>query len=161
MPIDAPLLTAIYRGEVARVRDGLARGASPNAVEKDGFSPLFYAILADNPPEVRVELVKLLVEAGANVNHHDSDQRWTALAFAARDGYFDVCRILLAAGSMVDSTDCFGNTPLWRATFSRRNDIVALLVEYGADRDLKNSHGFSPRLLAEDAVSSIPGAGAK
>jgi hypothetical protein len=159
VPIDAPLLTAIYRGEVATVRDALAGGASPDAVEEDGFNPLFYAILADNPPEVRVELVRLLVEAGTNVNHHDSDQRWTALAFAARDGYLDVCRILLAAGSIVDSTDSFGNTPLWRATFQRHNDVVALLVENGADRDLKNNHGISPRLLAEDAVASIPGFG--
>jgi uncharacterized protein len=151
VPIDAPLLTAIYRGEVATVRDTLARGASPDAAEEDGFNPLFYAILADNPPEVRVELVKLLIEAGTNVNHHDSDQRWAALAFAARDGYFDVCRVLLAAGSIVDSTDCFGNTPLWRATFRGHNDVVALLVEYGADPDLKNNHGISPRRLAEDA----------
>ena len=154
MPVDVPLLTAIYRGEVVSVRNALARGASPEAVEKDGFNALFYAILADNPPGVRVELVKLLVDAGTNVNHHDSDQRWTALAFAARDGYFEVCRILLAAGSNVDSTDCFGNTPLWRATFRRHNDIVALLVEYGADPDLKNDHGISPRLLAEDAGST-------
>ena len=49
MPIDAPLLTAIYRGEVASVRDALARGSSPEAVDKDAFNALFYAILADNP----------------------------------------------------------------------------------------------------------------
>lgn len=157
MPIDAPLLNAIYRGEVLGVRDALAHGASPDAVEKDGFNALFYAILADNPPEVRVELVKLLVEAGTNVNHQDSDQRWTSLAFAARAGYSDVCRILLAAGSIVDSTDRFGNTPLWRATFSHHNEIIDLLLEYGADPDLKNNHGISPRLLAEDTGSSISG----
>jgi ankyrin repeat protein len=154
VPIDARLLTGIYRGEVVSVRDALARGASPEAVEKDGFNALFYAILADNPPGVRVELVKLLVVAGTNVNHHDSDQRWTALAFAARGGHFEVCKILLAAGSNVDSTDRFGNTPLWRATFSRHKEIVALLVEYGANPDLKNDHGISPRLLAEDAGST-------
>jgi ankyrin repeat protein len=147
--IDPALLNAIYRGDVVAAKDAIARGVDVDAIETDGYNALFYAILADNSQDVRLALVRLLLELKPDVNHCERGQRWTALAFAARGGLAEICQLLVAAGANVDSLDGFGNTPLWRATFHRQRETVAYLVSCGANADLANHSGVSPRMLVE------------
>ncbi|MEV6529474.1 ankyrin repeat domain-containing protein [Streptomyces sp. NPDC051639] len=63
---------------------------------------------------------------------------------------------LLAAGAGVDVPDEQGNTPLWQAVFTYRGDgeVLSLLVGAGADPDMHNLHGVSPRRLAGRRIGS-------
>jgi uncharacterized protein len=74
----------------------------------------------------------------------------TALLFAAQQSQTEAVRALLAAGASVDPQDRFGNTPLWRAVFNARGDAttVGLLLRAGADPDIVNEAGATPRDLA-------------
>ena len=59
--------------------------------------------------------------------------------------------MLLEAGAPVDAQDRFGNTPLWRAVFDSRGQgaTVQLLLRAGADPDIVNEAGATPRELAD------------
>ena len=71
--------------------------------------------------------------------------------FAAQEGHTEVARVLLRGGAAVDARDSFGNTPLWRAVFESRGrgDTIKVLLAAGANPDLPNESGVSPRQLAE------------
>ena len=88
------------------------------------------------------------LEAGDNVGQADR-QGFTALHFAAQQSQTEAVKALLAAGAPVDPQDRFGNTPLWRAVFDSRGQgmTVQLLLEAGADPDIANKAGATPRDL--------------
>ena len=74
----------------------------------------------------------------------------TALHYAAGSFTLDAARELISAGACVDARDDHGNTPLFGATFDSRGrgEMIQLLREAGADPDVENLHGVSPRMLA-------------
>ena len=76
---------------------------------------------------------------------------FTPLHLAAQQQQEAVVEVLLAFGVPVDAVDAWGNTPLFRAVFSADGDprVVHRLMRAGADPDLANAHGRSPRGLAE------------
>jgi hypothetical protein len=121
--IDDRLLGAIYRGEAQLLRDSLASSSSVVDVDEDGRTVLMCAVLADIPATVKSEILEILLERGAPVNHKDTDQAWTALAFAARDCSAAVCSLLIAAGAEIDATDTFGNTA-WTAPGRRPFSVI-------------------------------------
>ena len=75
---------------------------------------------------------------------------WTALHFAAQNNDAEVCELLLDAGAFVDPVDSNGNTPLWRAVFSCREDgdCIRVFRTYDANPHLENLSGISPVKLA-------------
>ncbi|WP_427920572.1 ankyrin repeat domain-containing protein [Streptomyces sp. cg40] len=81
-----------------------------------------------------------------------SRRGWTPLHFAADEQDAAVVGSLLAA----DARDEQGNTPLLLAVFTYRGDgaVLSLLVGAGADPDLDNLHGVSPRRLAGWRIGS-------
>lgn len=56
----------------------------------------------------------------------DVDQKdhngWSGLHFAAQNNNPEIGQILIKRGAKLDEQDSHGNTPLWRATFSARED---------------------------------------
>ena len=86
---------------------------------------------------------------GADAQAVDN-QGFTPLHFAAQGNAGDVASLLLAHGAAVDATDQWGDTPLWRAVFNYRGDpsMILLLRRAGANVDLTNKSGASPRSLA-------------
>jgi ankyrin repeat protein len=97
-------------------------------------------------------IVEKLINAGADVNAINNGQRWTPLAFAARDGKADICKVLLDSGAQVDPVDIFGNTPLWRAAMTKKREVAQLLIARGANPDHANKRGVSPRTLMEQGA---------
>jgi ankyrin repeat protein len=95
--------------------DGIPDGTS-------GYTPLHYASRAGH-----IDIVKVLIEAGAAVNAVTSVSLASALHRAAYAGHLKVVEILLQAGAVVDLEDADGQTALYKATQQGHSEIVELL----------------------------------
>jgi hypothetical protein len=83
-----------------------------------------------------VEVVRLLLERGANGNTQDTDG-WTPLYVAARFGHIEVVRLLLERGANGNTQNEDGWTPLHGAAYSGHIEVVRLLLERGTDVNAK------------------------
>ncbi len=140
---DASIWDAIYRGNLSAVKRLIDR-TDVNLTDDDGRTLLMNATAG---PRTNRHVVSFLIDQGADVNAVDSGQGWTALHFAARGQMLEVVQTLLDCGAVIDAQDVFGNTPLWRCLMASNRDIsvAKALLCAGADPDLKNNHGVSPR----------------
>jgi len=82
-------------------------GANVNAINQDGFTPLMEAMFAGE-----YEAMKVLIEAGADLDVADFSRGETALWIAAFAGDLKAVRILVKAGADVSVASKNGRTPL-------------------------------------------------
>ena len=90
--------------------------------------------------------VKLLLDAGADVNAMDNDGE-TPLHIASYKGYIEITKLLLDRGADVNARDLwkqFGRTPLHFAAWGGNSEIARLLLDKGADINAKRWDGFTP-----------------
>jgi ankyrin repeat protein len=81
------------------------------------------------------------LEKGADVQAKNK-MNWNALMQAASEGYPDVAKILLETGSEVNVKGKeIGETPLILASWKNAPEIVKLLLEYKADKTVKDTNG--------------------
>ena len=113
---EAPACANVVSGEQT-----WTHGASVNAPDKDGVTPLHRAAESGD-----VELVKLLVALGADVNAATT-AGWTPLHGAAAAGCARVVRLLLAAGADASAVNRWGETPLDCAIRWCRPHVAVLL----------------------------------
>jgi hypothetical protein len=106
----------------------------------------------------RVELIRLLLAAGASPNSTANHRESGPLHYAA-DGYINgpdwnasrqvkTIQCLLDAGADINAQDKNGATPLHRAVRTRCAAAVKCLLERGSDVMLKNKPGSTPFHLA-------------
>lgn len=106
----------------------------------------------------RVEIVRMLLAAGADPNAAANHRRSGPLHYAA-DGFITgpawnanrqvtTIRCLLEAGSEIHSQDKNGATPLHRAVRTRCAAAVQFLLQAGADPTVRNKPGSTPFHLA-------------
>lgn len=100
----------------------LDRGAKPDVTDPAGWTALIHATYFGARPE----LLSLLVQKGANVNHQN-DRGATALYLAAAAGREETVRRLLALGANASLATRSGYTPLRVAQINGLTRIVELL----------------------------------
>jgi ankyrin repeat protein len=148
---DAPLTTAASTGDEGLVAFLLERGADPNVATADGYSPLLWAVEAEE--EGSTAVLARLIAAGADL-HREGFNGWTPLHMAASRGRAEKCRLLLDAGAEIDrraTVDGY-RTPLMEASASGAAEVVRLLLDRGADASLRDEmFGKTPRDLAQEA----------
>jgi ankyrin repeat protein len=91
------LIPAAHRGHVEAVKLLLSTLIDKDHVNNLGWTALLEAVILGDGGQRHTEIVRLLVEAGANVNIADRDGV-TALTHAKRRGYAEMVRILSVAG---------------------------------------------------------------
>ncbi|RSL97643.1 hypothetical protein CDV31_012921 [Fusarium ambrosium] len=135
------LLEAILSNQgmagAAMVQRLLEKGADVAAQSSDGWAALYLAVYYKQP-----EVVRLLLEHGADVNQKNKDLGWiglgdgvTALHVAARIGSEAIARLLIKAGADVRAADEDGMTVLYKAVSNGCASlaIVDLLLAHGVD----------------------------
>jgi len=140
-------------------------GADSNAVNRRGATALHYACDARpraggtwNPSKQR-SVIELLLDAGADVEHKDKAGA-VPLHRAVRARSPEAVRCLLERGARVDATHGRQRTtPLHIGTRStgasgtkgaqaEQQEIVGLLLEYGANPRARDANGTLPRIRA-------------
>nr|XP_033338849.1 ankyrin repeat domain-containing protein 39 [Megalopta genalis]XP_033338850.1 ankyrin repeat domain-containing protein 39 [Megalopta genalis] len=102
-----------------------------------------------------LDRVKALMNKGVSANVVDS-AGYTALHYAARNGHYEVCKMLLENGAAVNAqTPCGHAAALHRAAMQGHIDIVKLLLKFGANANLKDIDGYTAlhKALAAGSVS--------
>lgn len=135
----AELFRAIRDTNVERMRLAINRGADLEAKNKDaiflidnvqslGRTPLY---VAAGIPDVDENLIKLLLEAGANPNTRNPDGQ-IPLHAAARGWHISPVELLISGGSDVNAADKDGRTPAIIAFELGHYDMFDLIVGSGA-----------------------------
>jgi hemoglobin len=108
----------------------LRLGADPNDGTAGGHTPLY--CVANQRLTGGGNIVRALVQAGAQVDTRVGAKRCTALHMAARRGNTEVAKALLDCGADMNVRDTAGDTPLRRAKNCRKAAVASLLVSRGA-----------------------------
>ena len=138
-----PLTTQVLLDAEKGSRDGAAELTTRR------HSPKSSAVLAMATKANFVEIVRLLVEAGVDINYQD-DQGETALHVAARFGH-DECAKLLLDGNAVQKADTelvektYAWSPLFIACVDGNPGIVDLLIYANADLEKLDSSGWTAK----------------
>lgn len=137
---------AVVDGSINRVRKAIEAGALINA-----YPNIIYAVSGTNR---NIQLIRLLIENGANVNIKDEDRK-TPLMVAAFYNNPEVVRLLIDNGADVNVKDYTDKYPLTHAVYSHpielvhsmqrpfglteqqnTREIIHMLVDNGADVNL-------------------------
>jgi len=119
------LCNAAYNGKIDSVRWLLGKGENVNfSFSSTDENALHYTISKTSEMDARTEIVKVLIEAGIDVNKKTLAGRST-LCFM-RDAYLK------------------GETPLHRAAAYGNISIITMLLEAGADPSMKDANGDTP-----------------
>jgi len=161
--------------DVPAVKSLLSKGVNPNTVDANGNPMLILAIkdrssnvidvLLQNPKidvdlsnksgetplmiasiEGNLPLVKTLVLQNKALIDHIS---WTPLHYACAKGHLEVTQFLIANGATVDSLSLGNTTPLMMAVQSGNEQLVKLLLDKGADLQIRNAQGLTAIDIAD------------
>ena len=130
-------------GELSEVRRLLSLGVNPNAIDDDGETALHIAAINGH-----VEVVKMLLAAGADLEVKGGIFGMTALIYATNQEHAEVAKILLSAGADVNAVGTFGSTALMNAAAGRHTEIVKMLLSAGANPNAANSNDGTALKLA-------------
>ncbi|WP_166829696.1 ankyrin repeat domain-containing protein [Thalassoroseus pseudoceratinae] len=180
MPRNDELIHAAVTGDFETVRRLIESGADPNSVDQHGMGPLlnfdpeitrFLLEHGADPDAQRnenispvlgasgnVECMRLMLEAGANVNRASEHNGETALHWYAGGDDSDAVRLLLQYGADPNArtkpgmkTYCLwrdarvrGETPLHRAAAWGNSEVIQLLLDAGADPTIRDANKDSP-----------------
>jgi len=130
-----PLIAASFYGLLGVTQWLLNRGADPN-LQDDGISygggtPLHSAVDGGQP-----EVARLLLRYKADISFQDVTSQ-----LAATDGQPNLTQLMPRHAVDVNARNRYGTTPLYLASKRGTLEFVRLLIDHGADIDLKDNEG--------------------
>tara|TARA_R110000787_G_scaffold175781_2_gene288165 strand:- start:129 stop:800 length:672 start_codon:yes stop_codon:yes gene_type:complete len=146
-----PLMVAVHEQRYAAVRALIAAGADLEALDDERYDAVTIAAVAND-----VEMLRIVLEAGASAAQITSPYDGTALIAAAHLGHVEVVRMLIAAGAPLDHVNNLGWTALIESIVLGDGGpahvaTLKALVDAGADVNIADRNGDSPLALARRA----------
>lgn len=113
----------------------------------------------------KIDIVRLFIEAGMNVDANRGIPRETPLLLAVDRNNIAICKLLIRHGANVNVITPTGLSPLIFASQEGYADIVALLIQSGAKVNMAESPNMTPLVIAAqnghlDVVRLLVNAGA-
>jgi ankyrin repeat protein len=166
-------IQAVCNGDAATVETHLLESPELANTKDDGATPLHFAAIGNHR-----QLVDLLLDQGADINAIDDEFGSTPAGWANEKGYVEMVHHLVARGAKVDLQRAAGfglldlviellandasavNTsggwgmPIHEASAWGHPRIVEVLLEYGADPNLKNRDGKTALAIATEQVET-------
>ena len=167
------LMDAAAKGDFAKVRDLLAKGADANAGDRSGRTALMAAANAQIAQALiarganvnaksstgatalnnaitwnRADVAKVLLDRGADPNVKGT--LGPVLVDASARGQVTIVRALLDKGADANVKSSIGDTPLLHAVEARKAAVVEALLDKGADPNAKDRYGQTPLILAAE-----------
>lgn len=91
------------------------------------------------------DVIRVLVKAGAHVDGADRSGQTPLHLAAAHNESLDVARALIESEADVNARDNRDETPLHYAAMWSRREMIRLLIDAGADNNLRNVDGRTPQ----------------
>jgi ankyrin repeat protein len=133
-------------------------GMNINQVADSEGSALHIGVASEN-----IEVVKLLIEGGADINQKDSD-KVTPLhyCFSSKEKAVELAEILLEAGAVINNQNIDGQTPLDFALLAGNKPLIEFLIRRGAslqieDKNKTNSLELASKVSLLEFILQIPG----
>jgi uncharacterized protein len=142
------LFKAIDAHDAERVVSLLSQGADPNEplAESPHWLPLEAVIEEaaehDCPMEVAMEIIRQLLQHGADVNAWDDQHTATPLLAAVNWGNEEAIRLFVKAGADPNVVSDEGLSPLRWAVEEDDLEMAALFLRHGADKTINAFGGF-------------------
>jgi quinoprotein dehydrogenase-associated probable ABC transporter substrate-binding protein len=150
-----PLMYAAWTDDADLSKKLIAHGAKPD-LTRDADSRTALSIAAQNGKKAAGAV---LIDAGADVNHHVGQGSYTPLMLATTSGSVDLVRQMVGKKADVNAKNAGGLTALMIAAAANRPDIATLLLDAGADPEAKSEDGRTALSIAEandsDAVVKL------
>ena len=120
-----PLAMAAYNGHDKIVELLIKNKAEVDTPDLKGNTPLSHAASCGEASAPRT--VKVLLDAGAEINAVDNGEHFTALMMAAAEGNLEVVKLLLEEGADKSMVDTDGESAAHFARLNGHTEIVELL----------------------------------
>jgi ankyrin repeat protein len=158
------------QGNIAKVKQEIANGVEIDCVDEyTSQTPLMCAVAS---PHANIDMLRLLIENGADVNATEEQYQTTVLGLAVQSGNLDKIKFILDAGADINYQTSSGYDVLINAMYGRdiaKDEnliaIINLLIQRGAKVNGVTSYGESALRVASDkgrfdAVKILLAAGA-
>lgn len=125
-----------------------------NTFDKQGNNILHYYVKSESSKQTcSKSIIQLLIDFGIDINAKQSrSPKRTALEFAVLAKSKEAFDVLLANETDVNVADEDGNVALFYAIMGYRGDdgyFIETLISKGAQIDIVNNYGISPKKLSE------------
>ena len=162
-----PLIIAVGNSYIDTAKILIENGANINAVDIEGWSALSYAInngdieiaklLLENKVKIkdelliaikspivesRINIMKLLIENGANINYTD-ENGFNPLNIAIESGDMELTKFLITNGANVNSLIQDGVSLIGYAIAQNNMDLLQILIENGANVNYTNGDSWA------------------
>ena len=116
----------------------ITNGATIDPKDKDENTPLYFAAGNGN-----IGIVKLLIENGANTNTQNNFGSTPLLNAVSYDtvSHTDIANLLIENGADIEGQNENGYTPLHKAAWAGSTNMVILLVDQGANVNIRDIWG--------------------
>ena len=139
------LMKAVKNNEVALVRELIKQGVNINELDANQDAPLIMAAYKGY-----TDIVKLLLEAGADAAVVDPGMKATALHAAAYAGNAEAAKLLIEYKIDMDKQGPYnGYTALHDAVWQNNVETAKILIEAGANLNIKSNSGETALDLAK------------
>jgi uncharacterized protein len=134
------LIGAIENADVEKAKSLLKPSLFGQRVNVNELAYMGRTVLMTAAERGNVEMIRLLIAAGADVNARGSDYG-TALFVAIKNGHSEIVRSLMDAGAVSEA-------PLTLAAEYGQDKVVKLMLERGCDVNHRNSRGETALMFA-------------
>ncbi|KAJ3139800.1 hypothetical protein HK100_010977 [Physocladia obscura] len=131
----SPLLIAAKYGRADNVKfliDAIGGGsaAADGTLLTVGYAALHFACGLGH-----LNVVKVLLDAGASIDLIDKKEKATPLMHVCKTGHLEIIKLLVSRGADIFAVDNMGRTPLIHACKNGHVEVVVYLLSEGADAD--------------------------